>query len=235
MNKRARSSAMIAAGVWTLCIPLPLSAAQAGKSGSAAQQPPAAQEDQELEEILVEGRKPLKKPAVVREWLTRLPGRFVVDGTVVLFSEGNPREPLAVQGRTNCEGFSAPAVSCELKLSWPDTPEADATAVLGAISKLDPAVLVYTYDDQRVRVRHMLVDNEGIAESAVGFLYDSDTLVTRNKCVNVPGDCQRTVRVIADPDLRQVEMRIDVEIEAQPVVRFRFLLHRTGPAPTTIR
>jgi hypothetical protein len=81
----------------------------------------------------------------------------------------------------------------------------------------------------------MLVDNEGIAESAVGFLYDSDTLVTRNKCVNVPGDCQRTVRVIADPDLRQVEMRIDVEIEAQPVVRFRFLLHRTGPAPTTIR
>jgi hypothetical protein len=187
--------------------------------------------DQELDEILVEGRKPLKSPTKAREWMMRLPGRFVVDGSAVLNREGVTSETVAVQGRTNCVSYPTPAVLCELKLRWSEPLDAERARLFGGASKLDPAVLMYTYDVERVRVRHMLVDSEGIAESAVGFLYDSDTLITRNKCVNVPGDCQRTVQVTAEPDLRQVEMKIDMEVEFLRVATFRLVMHRVPGAP----
>jgi hypothetical protein len=206
-------------------------------AGAPAAQAPAAESlpEQELDEILVEGRKPLRKPQKVIDWMARLVGRFVVDGKVHLLGDGAPAEALAVQGRANCTGFGpAPAVHCELKIRWPETTGPSGQALLGGVSALDPANILYGFEPDRIGIRYMLVDSKGIAEGALGYLLDEETLVSRAKCVNVPGNCERVVRIIADPDLRQVEMRVDLEVELKRTVSFNFVLHRVPGSPSVV-
>jgi hypothetical protein len=191
--------------------------------------------EQELDEILVEGRKPLRKPQKVIDWMARLVGRFVVDGNVRLLGDGAPSDPLEVQGRANCTGFGpAPAVHCELKIRWPETRGSSGEALLGGVSALDPANILYGFEPDRIGIRYMLVDSKGIAEGALGYLLDEETLVSRAKCVNVPGNCERIARIIASPDLKQVEMRIDLEVELKHTASFSFVMHRVPGSPSVV-
>jgi hypothetical protein len=207
--------------VWTLFLPLALFA--------------AAPEDLELDEILVEGRKPVRDPEKIVDWIRRLPGRFVVDGSVDLHGHGNSDAPLAVQGRSDCMAFQPmPAVQCELKLRWPEVRGANGEKILGGVSNLDPAALLYAYDTDHIGIRYMLVDSEGIAESASAYLLTGDTLVTRSKCVNVPGNCQRMMWITAAPELKQVSMRIELDVDSQRVASLNFVMHRIAGPPDDI-
>jgi hypothetical protein len=194
--------------------------------------PPSSPLDPELEEILVQGLKPIRKPKVVQAFLPRLAGRFVVDGHVDLHGVNGPADVLEVQGRADCVAlFPAQAVHCELKIRWPDTIAPGGEPLLGGISTLYPASLLYGYDPERVALRHMLVDSKGIANSALGYLLTDDMLVSRSPCAGVPGHCERVVRVTAKQDLKQVEMKIDMEVEFRKAASFMFVMHRVPGTP----
>jgi hypothetical protein len=106
--------------------------------------------------------------------------------------------------------------------------------LLGGVSALDPANILYGFEPDRIGIRYMLVDNKGIAEGALGYLLDEETLVSRTKCVNMPGNCERVARIIASPDLKQVEMRIDLEVELKRTVSFSFVMHRVPGSPSVV-
>ena len=71
----------------------------------------------------------------------------------------------------------------------------------------------------------MLVDSKGIAEGALGKVV-GDTLESEAPCVNVPGDCQRIVRITAAADLKVIETQVDIVVDLQRVVRFSFVQKR---------
>jgi hypothetical protein len=191
---------------------------------------PEASPDQELDEILVEGQKPERNPEKYVEWLTRLVGRYVVDGSVDLHGAAGS-EPRDVRGSGECIGFfPIRAVQCQLNLRWPEIRGPNGESLQGGISHLDPALILFGYDHDRIGIRHMLVGNDGIAEEAKGYLFLGRTLVSRNKCVNVPGNCQRVVRITADTDMKEVQVAIDLEVEYRTAASLRFVMHRTQEA-----
>lgn len=225
MNGRRR-----APGMWVIVLPMLV-------SGIALAAEPAAEAEQplELDEILVEGRKPLRDAQQILNWMARLVGRFVVDGSVNLYGSSGSKTSQRVQGRTDCTGFGpGPAVYCVLKIRWPQALGPEGEALLGGVSNLNPASLMFGFEPNRIGIRYMLVDSAGIADAAQGYLLTGDTLVSRTKCVNVPGNCQRVVQITAEPDLKEVEMKIDLEVEASRAVSFRFVLHRVPGSPAVV-
>src|SRR5262245_23247225 len=168
--------------------------------------PPAASADQELDEVLVKGRrvreqlpgwKDLQRPF---DWLARLVGRFVVEGHVDPHATGNPRDFLKVQGRAECVGFGvAPGVQCELTIRWPESKTPDGREIPGSAPNLNPAVLLYGYERPANGIRYILVDSKGIGESTVGLMATADTMQSRTPCKTLPGDCERAVRITAAP------------------------------------
>jgi hypothetical protein len=215
---------------------------------------PSLQNPEELDEVIVEGRRSKEKPKPPSwkdlqrplDWLARLVGRFVVDGYVDLHGNGNAGDLLNVQGRADCVGFGmAPAVLCNLKLRWPDTRGPDGEDIPGGTSSLNPAVIMYGYDpatpeflrgyqSDNSGIQYILVDSHGLAQTAVGNLVAADTMQSRSSCVELPGDCERVVRITALPDLKSVEMRIELVVEQQRALRFLFVLHRVPGSPSVV-
>jgi hypothetical protein len=235
MLSLSRSASKVCLAALVLSVSSAALAASPDKGvANTAVSPPASADDLELDEVLVEGRKPMRDPLKVREWMTRLAGRFLVDGSVDLHGNGAATVPLPVDGRGDCTGFfPIPAVQCELKLHWPETKATGNATLLGGKSALDPAALLYTYDTDRIGIRYMLVDDMGIADGVAGYLY-GDTLITRSKCVNVPGNCQRIAWITAEPEMKEVVMKIDLEIDGSKAASFRFVMHRAPGKPAAI-
>lgn len=236
---------------WLLALTLsasgPAPAADAG-----TRNPPAQRADTELGEVLVEGsREKPKRPGfddyqAPFNFMSRLVGEFVVEGTVDLHAQGRSEDLRKVSGRTECVGFGiAPGVHCELKVRWPATTGPAGEEVLGGVSTLNPAVVMYGFepvDPNTIGIRRpgipapttpeepgiswVLVDNKGVAETAVGQMVSPDTMRSRSRCLSVPGNCERMVRITAAPDLKTVEMHIDLVIDAQNAVSFAFVMHR---------
>jgi hypothetical protein len=182
--------------------------------------------DQELGEVLVEGRKPEKDPQKIIDWMARLVGEFTFEGEVDLQAKGRPEDLRPVRGSGTCIGFGpAPAVQCEINVRWTPVRYEDRGKVLGGVSNLEPAMLLFGFEPDRFGIRYLLVDSAGIAESALGYVV-SDTLISRSPCVNVPGQCERVAHITADNDLKMVEMQIDLEVDYVPAVRFNFVMRR---------
>jgi hypothetical protein len=234
MNGQARTS------TWALVVTLALSLSGAVPAAAPQQREP----DPELDEVLVEGRKRVSKPQALIEWLERLVGRFVVDGTVNLHGSSSSATPQQVQGRADCTGFKGyavfssfnmgPVVRCELKIRWPETKGPIGEALLGGVSALNPARMMYAFERESGSINYLLVDSNGIAEGALGYLFSGDMLVSRTKCVNVPGSCERVVRITAEPDLKEVDMKIDLVVEGKKAVSFTFVMHRVPGSPRVI-
>lgn len=232
-----------------------------GWAADAARQTPAAgKPDDELGEVLVEGsRQKAKRPSfddyqAPWNFMARLVGQFVIDGTVELHAQGRSEELRKVSGRTECVGFGqAPSVHCELRVRWPETAGPNGEAILGGVSTLNPAVVLYGYEPvdpnmvgRRPRGRPaplapgmpapttpeepgiswVVVDNQGVVETAVGQMISPDTMRSRSKCLAVPGNCERDVRITAAPNLKTVGMNIDLVIDGEKAVSFAFVLHR---------
>jgi hypothetical protein len=182
--------------------------------------------DKELSEILIEGRKPERNPQKVIDWMARLVGEYTFAGEVDLKARGSPQDLHPVRGSGKCIGFGpAPAVRCQIDVHWTPVPVEDRGKVLGGVSNLEPATMLFGFEKDRLGIRYMLVDNNGIAEGALGYVV-GNTLISRAPCVNVPGQCERVAHITADNDLKMIDMQIDVEIDHQPAVRFHFEMHR---------
>lgn len=191
-----------------------------------AELPQDALVDQELSDILVEGRVPERNPQKIIDWMARLVGEYTFEGEVDLKARGRPEDLRPVRGSGTCIGFGpAPAVRCQIDVHWTPVRPEDRGKVLGGVSSLKPATMLFGFEKDRIGIRHMLVDNNGIAEAALGYVLD-DTLISRSPCVNIPGQCERVARITAHNDLKLIDMLIDLVIDYEPAVRFHFVMRR---------
>jgi hypothetical protein len=220
-----------------LMVPAPVIAASAPAAPSPAlpadsQRAPAASLE-ELDEVLVEGRRIRVPPKSWDDYqqpfnfLARLVGRFDIEGYVDLHAQGNKEDLRKVRGQANCLGFgSAPGVQCELTARWPQTTGPDGEEVPGGVSTLDPAVLLFGLDPATPGISHVVVDNRGIADTAVGRMISPNAMLSRSRCVAEPANCERTARISIEPDFKIIRMNIDLAIDQQKSVSFVFVMNR---------
>ncbi len=186
---------------------------------------PGQPRDEQLDEVLIEGMKPTRDAQEVINWLARLVGDFTYEGHVDLHGKGNPDDQRPVQGTAKCIGFGpAPAVQCEMNVRWPETRGPGGEAILAGVSTLDPAMLLFGFEPDRIGIRYMLVDSKGIADGALG-LVAGNTLASRAPCVGI-ANCQRVTRITADPDLKAIGMQIDFEVGFSKAAAFVFVMKR---------
>jgi hypothetical protein len=205
-----------------------------GLSAPAAELAQDAQGDDELSEILVEGRKPERNPQKVIDWMARLVGEFTFEGEVDVRARGKPEDLHPVRGSGSCIGFGpAPAVQCEIDVRWTPVPVEDRGKVRGGVSNLRPAQMLFGFESDRFGIRYMLVDSNGIAEAALGYVVD-DTLISRAPCVGVPGNCERVTRIRADSDLQMIDLKIDLVIDYEPALRYHFVMRRVPGSKATV-
>lgn len=188
-------------------------------------------EEEILDEVTVSGARPTRQPSEIMLWMRRLPGQFAWEGHVDLRGQGDPEDLRPVSGQADCVGFGpVPAVNCDVRARWPEAVAPDGSALPGGVSNLDPAMILYGFEPDMVGVRWMLVDSKGVAEPAFGLLV-GNTLYSRTNCVKTPGNCQRTVRITAKPDLKMVEIDIDIDQDFRKVLAYHFVLRRVPPPP----
>lgn len=185
----------------------------------------------ELDEVLVSGAKPSRKPSEIITWLRRLVGQFTYGGYVERYYEDTPARRQPVQGVGNCVAFGiAPGVVCEINVRWPQEPEPAGGDGPGQVSTLVPATIMYGLDADFLAIRYMQVDSRGLAEGGHAYLV-GNTLTTTTPCADIPGECLRITRIYARPDGKVIEMQIDIERDYKRLVRFTFLLHRSPGVP----
>jgi hypothetical protein len=204
--------------------------------------PQTLRADEELDEVLVLGKhareqrpgwEQLQQPF---DWLSRLAGRFVVDGHVDLHATGDTRGYMKVAGRAECVGFGiAPAVTCELKIRLPRRRSSAEEGSPGGIPNLDTAVVLYGYDLVESGINFLLVDGNGNAEGSVGLIVaGGDVMQARSRCSAPAGTCERLVTVTAKPDLKVVEMQMDLEVDGRTTSSLALLMHRVPGTPSIV-
>jgi hypothetical protein len=181
----------------------------------------------ELDEVVVDGRKPLRDPQKFLDWLQRLPGSYGVSGTLLLHGQEGVNNLLKVQGESRCISYaSTPAVHCELTLPWRAAREAVGEAAVGGIANLDSMLMLLAYEHDRISLRHMTVDSKGNAEAGLGYLLSADEFASRNKCMSIRGDCERVLRITAAADQQEVEMEIEILVDHKVVSKLHLVMHR---------
>lgn len=220
------------AGTAVLAAALLLVALPQADAAAAAELPSGPVEYKELDEVLVRGQKAERSRQKVTEWMSRLVGQFTFEGHVDPRGTGSAEDLLAVEGSGTCVGLGlAPAVQCEIRVRWPAPPVEAGRELPGMVSTLDPAMMLFGFEDRTFGIVHMLVDSKGMAEPASGLLY-GDTLISKEPCVAISGNCQRIVRITASPDLKAVSMNVEIEIDAAKALTWSFTMRRV-PGPTS--
>jgi hypothetical protein len=213
---------------WLPALLLP-SLLPAGAVVAADAAPRAAPAEEELDEITVNGNriKPIRNMQTILEWMVRLVGNFRYEGFVELRpGDGVPKERLPVRGVGECVAFGvAPGVQCSVAIRWPEVHGPDGAAVVGGVSSLNPAMILYGLDPDRRGIHFLQVDQHGVAEGGVGYLFD-DVLTSTAPCEAIPGNCQRTTRINAQPDGKLIQMQVDIQQDGVRVARFNFELQR---------
>jgi hypothetical protein len=174
----------------------------------------------------------------VGAWLPRLVGKFRLEGSVEEAGEAGALRRESIRGQADCRHVPgatavsgrAPAVECFLDMLWTPSPAADGAAAQNSTPAPHTAMLVYGYELPVIGLRHMLVDGEGVAEGGAGQLFDN-TLVSTSGCARIQGNCQRSVRITAAPDLRSVRMNIDMAVDGKRAGSQELTLHREGSSP----
>jgi hypothetical protein len=193
-------------------------------SGALAQprEPPPAWED------------PSGPPTEPDVWLKRLVGRYTFEGMVQigdcapLPSMGAAPPPLpktsctGIKGKGDCVGIGdGPGVQCVLNVAWQDLYQVnfdsgEVSAVPGAVSYLDPAMILFGLDPGNSAIQYLLVNNKGLPEGGPGFNFGNRaTFLTR--CVNEPVGCRREIRIDAKPESSLLHISIDVGGETSGV------------------
>ena len=234
-------------------------ATRAGEAAAAAPAKPP-EPDQQLGEVLVEGSRSKPKRPTFEEYqqpfnfLARLVGQFYVGGSVDLHALGRSEDLRKVSGRADCVGFGvAPGVQCELRIRWPGTTDRNDEEIPGGLSTLDPAVMLFGFESADATLRpnglrrpsdkdeprqpgvsYILIDSKGIAEKAVGEMASPDILQSRSKCTAIRGNCERVAQITAQPDLKTVDINIDLVIDGRKAVSFFFELDRVPGSASVV-
>jgi hypothetical protein len=237
MGPRTGIHKLWSAAIWLglfLHLPSPDVRAAEGSPGEPSSVSATDQLEEELDEVLVDGRRPSRKASEIISWMRRLVGQFTYEGHVDLTGQGNSDDQRPVQGYGDCVPFGqAPAVQCEISVSWPEVRTDKDEQVPGGLHTLNPAIMLYGLDPYEPGIRFMLVDSRGIAEPALGLLI-GDTLVSREPCASEFGNCQRVTRITAELDAKVVEMHIDIYFDYRRMFAYRFLLRRVPAPPTNV-
>lgn len=221
-----------------LALALCASALFAASPAPAADAPAGAGKVEELSEVVVSGQKPTRKLADIIPWLRRLLGEYTIEGYVDLGGRGEPDEQRSVRGTGVCIGFGvAPGVQCEFNIRWPETRARGGGEILGGVSNLSPAMILFGLEPDDIGLRYLQVDNRGLAEGSRGGII-GDTAVFRTPCADLIEGCERATRIITSSDSKLVELQVDTEIYYQVKVRYRFQLTRVAevqavPGPGT--
>lgn len=189
---------------------------------------------EELNEVLVSGEKPVKSTQQIINWLAELGGKFSFEGNVDLRGNADAGDLKPVTGSADCVAFGlAPGIRCELKVRWPESRGPGGESLLGGISALDPGMMLFGIEPRTNGITHMLVDSKGVGEHAVGLLFNN-TLVSKTRCLNVPGVCERVVRITIEPDAQVIRMQIDLERDYRKAVRYGFVMRRVPGSRTDV-
>lgn len=210
-------------------LPVLLLPAVAAQAAAPARTEAPPREDVELSEVVVSGEKPTRRVADVIPFLRRLLGQYTYSGYVDLGGKGLPEDRKAVRGGGTCVGFGvAPGVQCEIQVRWPETKGADGQPVMGGVSYLQPAMILYGLEPDEIGIRYLQVDNRGLAEGATGLII-GNTLSFRTPCVDfTEGGCDRVVKITAEPESKVIDMQVDTEVAGQLAMRFRFQMTRVA-------
>jgi hypothetical protein len=114
-----------------------------------------------------------------------------------------------------------------MQVLWRDIRAADGSELPGGVSTLSPAMILYGIDMDRLGIRYQLVDNQGLANGGLGYLY-GDTLYTTTDCVDLPGNCKRILQVTPKSDGKEVHVDIKIQRDGTQVAHYVFELRRTG-------
>jgi hypothetical protein len=156
-------------------------------------------------------KDPAGPPTEIEVWLTRLVGRYQVEGLVevVYDYEGYPDHRCAplppdpaqqddppppavpycstVSGLADCVGIgTGPGVQCVLGITWKDIREVEPEGVFnlpGGIPNLAPAMMLFGLAPDQLQVNYLLVDNKGLPEGGLGTIGGSRVTFT-TPCVN---------------------------------------------------
>lgn len=177
-------------------------------------------------------KDPAGPPVDMDLWLKRLVGRFSFEGMVHVQRAGDcdptgqsnpPCEPIKGMGDCIAVG-NGPGVQCILDVHWLDRydlqdPER-RTPWPGAISYLNPAMLLFGLDPGNAAINHLLVNNKGLPEGGLGT-NAGNRATFRTSCVNEPGvlgGCERIFRIEArSADARLLYVWIDVRMESESI------------------
>jgi hypothetical protein len=220
-----------AAALGLLAIATTLTAANAFAGQAPAPARAAAPDElQELSEVVVSGEKPTRKVAELIPWLRRLLGQYTYEGYVDLGGKGEPEDRRTVGGAGTCVGFGvAPGVQCEIVVRWPEVRGENGEEVMGGVSPLNPAMILYGLEPDELGIRYLQVDNRGLAEGTTGYVI-GNTATFRTACVDVPEGCQRITRITTESGSKLIDMQIDTEINYELAMRFRFQMTRVAEA-----
>jgi hypothetical protein len=190
----------------------------------------SADEVVELGEVVVSGEKPTRRMTDLVPWIRRLLGQYRFEGFVDLGGQGRPQDLETVRGVGLCVGFGvAPGVQCEFNVRWTPSTGPNGEELLGGVSHVTPAMVLYAVEPDDLGIRYLQVDSRGLAEGSTGFVI-GDTATFRAPCVDMPQGCWRVTRITAPSEGDVIEMHVDTEVNLQLAVRQRFKLTRVAAA-----
>lgn len=195
----------------------------------------------EPEEVSATASETVSSPKAMQAWLRRLAGRYTYDGYVDLCGKGNSADRRPVKGKADCIVVSPGSdVHCNVSVTWPAATRDNGTPVLGGVSNLAPAQLLFSIEypitiGRRLYVRGeganhwgivvVQVDNKGRGEWASGLLV-GDTFLATEPCVDIPGDCHKITRITVLPDSVDISMTVELIMDRQRILRQVFQLKR---------
>lgn len=237
-----------------LLLPAPMFAA----GFTCPQTPSSARDEsaQVLDEVVVTTGQATTDTKDVLAWLALLPGRYTYEGFVDLCGQGIGEHLRPVTGSADCSrSGSNPNVRCTVNVRWPETRGEDGRPVPGGVSSLVPGLVIFSLEKRhrqiagggmaafRESIRTGIpaspvqtgywgltftqVDSNGVAEWGSGMLV-GDTFTSRERCVGIPGACQKTTRITARPQADEIVMTVEISIDSRRVHRQALLLRR-GP------
>lgn len=189
---------------------------------------------QELEEVVVVAKEEESYLRELRTWLKRLVGEYEYEGYVDLCGNGNPGDQRPVTGVADCIAInSVPTVQCTVNIRWPVAVQVSGEAAPDSAYHLVTAHVIYSVENRyipelemnRWGLMSMQVDTRGNAEWASGALI-GDSFVSKEPCVDLPGDCRKSMRITAERNADEITMLVDTEVGEQRVMRQSLVLHR---------
>lgn len=168
--------------------------------------------------------------AAIAAWLPRIVGRFKYEGVVEFGSD--PRAPpnlISAGGLGDCISVGkGPGVQCVLDVRWTEEWGAMGQPVVGGVSFLGPASMLYGVDARSAGVRYQMLDTDGLATDGLARLRGNTlTLTFDGYCPSVPQrKCPQVTKIYAPPDGKFVQTYIVIGPYDRPLTTVNLHMRR---------